>query len=84
MISCQQYDYIEIACLYRYEVSLTTGNGDVVQGTAVTTGINQHKQEYLALDTPQGAVNVLLIELTKMQVITANPHVSEVIFDDKL
>ncbi len=80
MISCQQYDYIEIVCLYGYQVALTKLNGDVLHGKAVTTGLNDQKQEYLLLGTAQGEVKVLLDELAKMAVKTANPHVTEVIF----
>nr|WP_261833361.1 Rho-binding antiterminator [Vibrio ishigakensis] len=35
MISCSQYDYIELICLYRYPVKLELKSGSVVTGSAL-------------------------------------------------
>lgn len=37
MISCQQYDYIEIACLFNLPVELTLSDGRKHRGIAQTT-----------------------------------------------
>ncbi|TBR42478.1 transcriptional regulator [Marinomonas agarivorans] len=49
MISCQQYDYIEIACLFRLPIELTLHTGEKVSGVAQTTSYNQNKEECLQL-----------------------------------
>lgn len=49
MISCQQYDYIEIACLFHLPIELTLHNGKKVSGVAQTTSYNQNKEECLQL-----------------------------------
>ena len=45
MLSCQQYDYIEIACMYHYPVKLTMKSGTIVQAKALDTARNEDRQE---------------------------------------
>lgn len=47
-IDCNLYDYLEIACLHRYEVALQLRDGSEVQGLARTTK-TQKDGEYLVL-----------------------------------
>lgn len=51
VMRCELQDYIEIACLFRYEVELENLAGEVVIGRAVTTRINSQHQECLVLDS---------------------------------
>lgn len=57
MISCSQYDYIEIACLYRLPVALTLQDGSVIQGTAKDTGRNAARQSALLLRTTAASID---------------------------
>ena len=83
-ISCELFDYIEIACMFSYEVTLTLDNGEQVTGTPVSTRISKDKTEYLIF-IPQGSGNKQEIEtarLTKMTVLTPGARFSQVNFKD--
>lgn len=80
MITCHQYDYIEIACMYRYQVRLTFKSGDHTDGIALDTAKNEAKQECLKLQTDHGQILVELEELEVLTAITPNPHFTQVRF----
>lgn len=48
-IACQRYDYIEIACMHHYQLTVELLDGTVIQGQAINTKI-ENKQEFLLLD----------------------------------
>lgn len=77
MLSCQIYDYLEIACIYRYRVRLTPKEGEPVEGTALDTRRNGEK-ECLLLRTETGETLVPLETLHRMEALQANPHFSTV------
>ncbi|MFD2097606.1 Rho-binding antiterminator [Corallincola platygyrae] len=81
MITCAQYDYIEIACMYRYPVELTLKSGEVLSGVAIDTQRNSAKQECILVEQKQGKHLVVLDELVAMEVTVENPHFKRVIFD---
>ncbi|QUJ70421.1 Rho-binding antiterminator (plasmid) [Photobacterium sp. GJ3] len=74
MISCQQYDYIEIACLYTLPVRLTLNNGQQIEGHAKDTLRNSDRQECLSLQTSRGLQIVVLDELVRMEATQPNVH----------
>ena len=45
MISCDQYDYIEIVCTFQYPIKVTMKLGDVVECVALDTARNENKEE---------------------------------------
>jgi Rho-binding antiterminator len=77
-ISCDLHDYIEIACLYGYQVKLTLKDQQSIEGKAVDI-ITADKREYLLLDNDQHQ-RIELTELAKMQVLTPNAQFTEMIF----
>ncbi|MCL1147921.1 Rho-binding antiterminator [Shewanella sp. 10N.261.52.F9] len=87
MISCNQYDYIEIVCLYRYPIKLTLKNNQTIEGIALDTARNQYKQECIKLNQQQGNLEgaiptlVILDEISSMQVCIDNPHFTYIEFD---
>ena len=81
MISCENHDYIEIACMYRYPVKLTLNSGALIEGVAVDTQRNESKEECIALKSEDGdRLLVVLEDIVKLQVSVKNPHFSEVLF----
>ena len=79
MISCDKHDYVEIACLYKFSVTLKLKNKEQMTGTAITVSYNKDKQECLLLETNEQ--QEVLIELTSINIMTANqnnPHFSSV------
>ncbi|MDA0107773.1 Rho-binding antiterminator [Vibrio sp. La 4.2.2] len=80
MISCSDYDYIEIACMYRYPVKLTMKVGQLLEGIALDTARDESNNECLKLIAKETDVLVILDEINKLEVLVDNPHFSEVVF----
>lgn len=69
-IACELHDYIEIACLYGYQIRLELKDGSWLEGQAVDTLTTADKREYLLLDhDPQQR-----IELNRIAKITTLTH----------
>lgn len=47
MVTCSQYDFIEIACMFKLPVEITLKNGEKHQGSAFDTGYDMERQECL-------------------------------------
>ena len=80
MISCNEYDYIEIACMFRYSVRLLLRDDTVLEGIAVDTFTNQQKQECIRLQQDEGERLVLLDSLKQLKVLSDNPRFTLVNF----
>lgn len=81
MISCNQHDYIEIVCMYHYPIKLTLKSGDIIQGVALDTQRNDHRDECIKIDI-EGVVQLVVLEEIKMlEVMVENPHFRFVEFD---
>ncbi|MGB1320934.1 MAG: Rho-binding antiterminator [Vibrio gallaecicus] len=80
MISCNQYDYIEIVCLYQYEILLTLKSGESIQGIAMDTKRDDDKQECILINLDSGSKLVVLDELLSLEVLTQNPKFKMVTF----
>ncbi|WP_107852695.1 Rho-binding antiterminator [Oceanimonas marisflavi] len=81
MMSCEQHDYIEIACLYRYTVTLTLVSGEQVSGVALDTARNEHRAECLKIRIGDEVRLLPLASLTRMTAAAGNPHFQTVAFD---
>ncbi|GIU30419.1 Rho-binding antiterminator [Shewanella sp. MBTL60-007] len=96
MISCNQYDYIEIACLYRYPVALKLKSGATINGIALDTARDANKRECIKLayqDSPNDGTDieannnlavtrlVILDEIASLHVCINNPHFHSVEFN---
>ncbi len=77
-IACDLHDYIEIACLYGYQVRLTLKDKRIVEGRALNV-VAEERHEFLLLEhSPTG--KIALDQLAKLQVLTPNARFTEVIF----
>ena len=74
MISCASHDFVEIACLYRFEVKLVLKNGQILHGIACQTTYNEAREECILLETETGSEAVVLEQVTSMEAVTSNPH----------
>lgn len=81
MISCSDYDYIEIACMHRYPVRLTFKDGESLEGKALDTARNEDKQECIKLVVDSTEQLVVLDSLSKLEVLVDNPHFQLKTFD---
>ena len=70
-ITCDLHDYLEIACMYQYQVRLVLKDGSSLVGKAIDT-VTKDKREYLLIDDSGETRSVELIQLKKLEVLTAN------------
>ncbi|MDV6343010.1 Rho-binding antiterminator [Nitrosomonas sp. Is37] len=80
IIECELHDYIEVACMYGYQVKLILKNQQIFEGKAKDIVTTAEKREFLIIDNEQGSQQVELIQLEKMQVLTPNAQFKEVVF----
>lgn len=80
MISCSDYDYIEIVCMYRYRVLLYLQSGQELEGVAKDTARDGNKQECIVLDVNGEQQLVVLDEIARLDVCVDNPHFKSVSF----
>ncbi len=83
ILACDLHDYIEIACMFRYRVTITLKSGASFLGTAHNTLTNQEKQEYMILcpeNTASPQHKILLTELSSMTVLNSSSRFSHVDF----
>ena len=78
LISCALHDYIEIACMYGYQIKLLLKNKQTMEGKAI--GISTSEQrEYLLLENGQQQ-KIELIEIYELEVLTSKTNFQKVSF----
>lgn len=81
MISCSEYDYIELVCMYRYLVRLTMKTGGMVDGVALDTQRDDTKNECIKMKLEDGdSTLIVLNDIEKLEVRVENPHFREITF----
>ncbi|SDR72503.1 transcriptional antiterminator, Rof [Halopseudomonas litoralis] len=80
MITCDQSDYLEIACLYRIPIALGWVDGRRVEGTPLDTGYNEKREECLLMDVGGNQQWVVLANFEAMTALVENKHFTEVRF----
>ena len=81
MISCEQHDYIEIVCTFRYPIKLTMKSGIVIECIALDTKLNENKVECIKVDLKGDDRLVVLDDISTLEVCVDNPHFSVVYFN---
>lgn len=80
MISCDDYDYIEIACTYKYPIRLTMRSGEVLECIALDTSLNESRAECIKVDVSGINRLVVLDNILELEVRVKNPHFDSVKF----
>ncbi|WP_039914808.1 Rho-binding antiterminator [Cellvibrio mixtus] len=83
MISCDQHDYIEIVCTYRYPLKLTLKSGEIIQGIALDTQQNDNRDECIKIESKGSSQLIVLDQIKKLEVTEDNPHLREVVFSQQ-
>jgi Rho-binding antiterminator len=78
MISCDKYDYIEIACMHRYPVEITLNTGATLNGTAIDTARNDKRQECIKILTDDLESLIVLDDISLLKICVVNPHFDSV------
>ena len=79
VISCELHDFVEVACMYGYQLRLILKNDQVVEGKAIDIVQSDDKREFLVVDSGSKQ-HIDLMELSKMQVLTPHAKFSEIDF----
>ena len=83
-ISCADYDYLEIACLYHYQLELRLVDGTRHIGEAVDLSIDRgqlpEQHEVLSLRNSDGLTVVATSSIKSMQALSENAQFDEVHF----
>ena len=80
-IACELFDYIEIACMFGYRVTLTLEDNSELIGIPDTTRTTKEKQELLVFKVEGGSpIEIDTQRLKKMRVLTPGARFEEVTF----
>jgi Rho-binding antiterminator len=80
MITCEQHDYIEIACTFNYPIKLIMKSGKIIECIALDTKLNEDKVECIKVKQKGEEVLVVLDDIAKLEVCLDNPHFKSVTF----
>ena len=80
MISCQDYDYIEIACTYQYPIRLTLKSKEVIECIAKDTALNNTREECIKVEVKDTERLVMLDEIAAIEAQVDNPHITKISF----
>lgn len=79
-ILCDLHDYVEVACMYHYQLRLTLKDNQIIEGKAIDIITSTGKQECLVISNGQEQHHIELTQLAKMQATTPNARFSEIFF----
>lgn len=80
LISCAQYDAIEIVCMYFYPIKLTFKSGDVLKCKAIDTQRNANGEECMKVRTEGADRLIVLTSLLTLEICIENPYFQAITF----
>lgn len=80
MISCNDYDYIEIVCLHRYPIKLTLRSGEQIECVGLDTQRNDNREECIKVSQQETEQLVVLTEIATLEVCVDNLHFQHISF----
>ena len=81
MISCNHYDYIEIACMHHLSIELILKNGDSVCGVATDTKRNANRDECIVVNVNSELQLIVLTTISVLKECETNPYFDHIDFD---
>jgi Rho-binding antiterminator len=81
-LKCDLHDYLEIACLYKFEVELILKEDTKILGIPITIKTNE-KTEYLDINSCGKLITVPVLSLKSMRACKENPHFCLVKFEQE-
>ena len=82
-IDCNAFDYVELACLYRYPVRLYLRDGSVLDGVAADTRTSSEDGEHLVLDADGGQRSIRLDTIAELEPRVLNARFGRVRITDE-
>ncbi len=84
ILSCDLHDYLEIACMFQYQVGITLKSGEVITGQAADVKTLPGKKEILLVKAASSSSAPIEIDITSMshlKVLTPNARFEQVSFE---
>ena len=81
MISCEKFDYIEMACMFNYTVELKLVTGHSISGIATDTVTGSEQEQLVLTDDSGTRKNVPLDQVRQLNVLSNNARFSSVSFE---
>jgi Rho-binding antiterminator len=81
-MSCDLYDYLEIACMRGYRLDIEMKDGSRLVAKALTTRTSSDKEEFLSLETADGQQEVRLDQVRAVTPLDANAQFGRMAFTD--
>lgn len=78
-ISCELHDFVEVACMYGYQLKLILKNNQIIEGKAIDIVNSPERRECLVIDN-DSRQQIELTQLARMQVLTPHAKFNEVVF----
>lgn len=82
-VACDIYDYIEIACLYRYLLEISLLDGSLFSAIATNTTLNSDRVECMVVMQNQVERFVALNQIHKISALTQGAKFSTVIINEQ-
>ena len=82
-IDCGLYDHVELACMHRYRLRVTTRDDQILTGTAIDTRVDSGRQEYLVLKAEDRELLIRLDAVTSIEPLSQGAQFGKVRFDRK-
>lgn len=79
-LSCDLHDYLEIICMFHYQVKVTIKEGLQYEGEAKDVGRDQRKEECLILINEEQNIFIPTNQLKSIDVLTTGARFSHVDF----
>ena len=82
-LACDLYDYLEIACMHRYQLDIELVDGSHLQGQALSTETTASKEEFLLLRTTAGEQRLRMDRLRAITPLDAGASFGRVLLSSK-
>ncbi|MFT2092414.1 Rho-binding antiterminator [Paraglaciecola sp. 2405UD69-4] len=80
MLSCSQYDELEVVCLYRYPIELVLKDSSSLEGVAIDIQYNTLRQECLTVQIIDGKKYIPFNDVLRLNVCVKNAKVQQISF----
>jgi Rho-binding antiterminator len=82
-LACDLYDYLEIACMHRYQLDIELVDGSHLRGQALTTETMANKGEFLLVCTADGQQRLRMDRLLAITPLDAGASFGRVLLSGK-
>ena len=78
ILSCDLHDYIEISCLYKYQLEVKLIDGSLLKATALNIIIRQKSEHLELLNQTNSAITIAVNEIESIATLSPNAQFKSV------